>query len=50
VTSSMMGVLIPIHPGDAWRIPTSMRSQAIAHELYRTSCHSRKTPYQGKSA
>jgi hypothetical protein len=28
----MMGVLPPIHTGDAWRIPTPIRSQVIEHE------------------
>jgi hypothetical protein len=31
VTSSTIGVLPPIHTGDVWRIPTTIRSHAIEH-------------------
>jgi hypothetical protein len=40
VTSCTMGVLIPIHTGDARRIPPSTRPHEIDHEFCLTSCHS----------
>jgi hypothetical protein len=33
VTSCMMGVLIPIHTGHAWRTPTSTKPHEIAREF-----------------
>jgi hypothetical protein len=44
VTSCTMGVLIPIHTGDARRIPPSTRPHEIDHEFCLTSCHSTQTP------
>jgi hypothetical protein len=36
VTSWTVGVLTPMHTGDAWRISTSMRPQGREHEFWLT--------------
>src|SRR5215211_8829519 len=44
-TSWTIGVLMPIHTGDARSIPPSIRRRGRDHEFGLTSCHSTKSQY-----